>query len=94
MGKDGVKYDREIILAAKDTKIVMNQSKHFPMGRLRQALNGNFLTVTTTAPQLLRAKNLPESIIIDLDEDPNTIGPAVEGYHPEWSVKRDNHFGN
>ena len=72
----------------------MNQSKYFPMGRLRQALKNNLLTITTTAPELLRAKNLPESITIDLDEDPNTIGPAVEGYRSEWSSKKDNHFGN
>ena len=64
------------------------------MGRLRQILKNNLLTVTTTEPQLLRAKNLPVSITIDLDEDPNIIGPPVEGYHPEWSVKKDNHFGN
>ena len=50
--------------------------------------------MTTTAPELLRAKNLPESLIIDLDEDPDTIGPPVEGYRPEWQSKKDNHFGN
>ncbi len=56
------------------------------MARLRLALNNNLLTVTTIEPQLLRAKNLPESIKIDLDEDPNTLGPEVEGFRSlMWS---------
>ena len=74
---------------------MMNMSRYHQMARLRLALNNNFLTVTTIEPQLLRAKNLPESITIDLDEDPNTIGPAVDGFRSlMWSGNKDDHWGN
>ena len=70
LGLYGTRYDREILLASKKEMSVMSTNKHNPTGVLRQELVGSKVIVTTTKPEMLRAKNLPESITIDLSIDP------------------------
>lgn len=36
------------------------------------------MTVTTFKPELLTAKGMPETIQLDLSQDPETVGPLVE----------------
>lgn len=74
----GVKYDREILLAAKEDKAIITTNKYHTMGCLRQVLVGSEVTVTSMEPEKLRAKNLPESLTINLEDDPEKTGPFVE----------------
>ena len=74
----GIKYDREILLAAKEDKAIVTTNKYHEMGCLRQELFFSKVTVTSTKPERLRAKNLPESLTIDLDDEPEEVGPLVE----------------
>ena len=78
LGMHGVKYDREILLAAKEDKAIITTNKYHAMGCLRQVLKGSIVTVTTTEPQKLKAKNLPLSLTIDLDDEPDQVGPFIE----------------
>ena len=41
-------------------------------------LKGSVVTISTTEPDKLSAKNLPATISIDLDDDPEETGPLVE----------------
>ena len=45
------------------------------MGRLRQTLKGSVVIVTTTYPEPLIKQGLPTEISLDLDVDPECIGP-------------------
>ena len=78
LGMHGAKYDREILLAQKEDKAIVTSNKHHVMCCLRQVLRGGVVTITTVEPERLRAKNLPESLSIDLDDDPESTGPYVE----------------
>ena len=48
------------------------------MGCLRQVLKGSKVTLTTMEAERLQAKNLPLSLTIDLDDDPEKTGPFIE----------------
>lgn len=77
LGAHGAKYDREIVLRCEETHHVLRSDTHLPMSCLRQTLTGSVVTVTTLEPERLRAQNLPESISIDLDQKPETVGDPV-----------------
>jgi len=92
LGMHGAKYDREILLAAKDDKAIVTTNKYHVMGCLRQKLSGSVVTVYSQEPEKLRAKGLPETISIDLKENPESVGPYLEcqkgyfGYQYEEDV--------
>ena len=48
------------------------------MGCLRQVLKGSKVTVTSMEPDRLKAKNLPLSLTIDLEDEPEKTGPFIE----------------
>ena len=74
----GAKYDREVLLADRENQAIVTTSKYHTMGCLRQELKGSVVTITTNEPARLKAKNLPESLSIDLEEDPEKTGPFIE----------------
>ena len=74
----GAKYDREILLAAKSDQAIVTTNKYHAMGCLRQVLKGSKVTLTSMEPERLQAKNLPLSLTIDLDDDPEKTGPFIE----------------
>ena len=78
LGMHGVKYDREILLAAKDDQAIVTTNKYHTMGCLRQVLKGSKVTVTTMEPDRLKAQNLPLSLTIDLEDEPEKTGPFIE----------------
>ena len=78
LGIHGVKYDREILLAAKSDQEIVTTNKYHTMGCLRQVLKGSKVTVTTMEPERLKAKNLPLSLTIELEEEPDKTGPFIE----------------
>ena len=65
-------------MAEKTDKVIVTTNLYNPMGCLRQALNGSVVTISTKEPERLRAKNLPLTISIDLEDDPEETGPLVE----------------
>ena len=77
IGPYGPKYDRDLALIPVDsaTKVSLTAWRHLPMSHLRQSLSSSIVTFTTTAPQLLLDQGLPVSIEIDLDQDPEKVGP-------------------
>lgn len=78
LGMHGAKYDREILLAAKEDKAIVTTNKYNAMGCLRQTLKGSVVTVTTEEPERLRAKKLPLSLSIDLKANPESVGEFIE----------------
>ena len=65
-------------MAEKTDKAIVTTNLYNPMGCLRQALNGSVVTISTTEPERLTAKNFPLTITIDLEDDPEETGPLVE----------------
>ena len=78
LGMHGVMYDREVLLAAKEDKAVVTTNKYHEMGCLRQVLTGTVVTITSLKPERLRAKGQPESLTIDLKDDPESVGEFIE----------------
>ena len=78
LGMHGAMYDREVLLAAKEDKAIVTTNKYHEMGCLRQVLKGCVVTITSKKPERLRAKGLPESLSIDLKEDPESVGAFIE----------------
>lgn len=74
----GIKYDREILLAAREDKAIVTTNTYNEMGCLRQMINGSIVTITSEKPDRLRAKNLPTELQIDLEDDPESVGDFVE----------------
>ena len=77
LGAHGAKYDREIVLRCEETHSILRSNQHLPLSSLRQSLIGSVVTVTTLEPERLLARKLPESISIDLDQKPETVGDPV-----------------
>lgn len=78
LGMHGAMYDREVLLAAKEDKAVVTTNKYHEMGCLRQVLNGSVVTITSLKPERLRAKGQPESLSIELKDDPESVGEFIE----------------
>ena len=79
VGPHGCKYDRELILICPQSKKRVTSGDEKNMRYLEQQLIGAKVHVTTKRPELLRAKGLPETIVLDLDVDPTKIGELYKG---------------
>ena len=77
LGMHGIKYDREILLAAKEDKAIVTTNKFHQMGCLRQLLDGSTVIVYSMEPDRLKEKNLPEVLKIDLSEPEESVGPFI-----------------
>ena len=64
LGPHGIRYDREIIICPRDDeKLQIMSAWTCPnMSRLRQALHGSILKVTSTEPGMHAQKGYPISI--------------------------------
>ena len=68
-------------MAEKTDKAIVTTNLYNPMGCLRQALNGSVVTISTTEPERLTAKNFPLTITIDLEDvDTNSKIPSANGF--------------
>ena len=85
LGPYGLKYDRDIaILPVTGSNLPLKAWRHQPMAKLRQTLRGSVVTLTTTDPEPLIKQGLPIMIQLDLDIEPETIGPWYDSQNTSY----------
>ena len=79
VGRYGIKYDREIVLAEAASKKIVKCNLHHPMACLSQVLRGSKVEISTSRPELLSAQGLPAKLTLDMDVDAEAeLGAYVE----------------